>query len=313
MYEARRALGPINTDTPPSREPPSPRRAAATWRDRLAQRTGMGLVALAATAATGAVALGGQPAPPLHLAAAPTVLDRDPAPLSRNADRSPGTLQLQPLSSSKLANVTRDLHAVTPLFTQAKLNIRAKPDEDAKLLGSIEAATKVAATSMIEGRYRQVAVGDLTGWVLAKRLDATPPAPAAPTTSGDSQASGITTKQCSRGTRVERKLRSDTIRIYRSVCALFPGVNSYGGWRAGGREFHKNGRALDIMLTPRKESALGWRIANYLIANSKAFNIDHIIFEQKIWTPRTPRWRGMADRGGTTANHYDHVHVAIRG
>ena len=36
----------------------------------------------------------------------------------------------------------------------------------------------------------------------------------------------------------------DTVHIYRSVCALFPGVNSYGGWRAGGMAFHKNGRAV---------------------------------------------------------------------
>ena len=117
---------------------------------------------------------------------------------------------------------------------------------------------------------------------------------------------------CPRGSAVEARLRTDTIRIYRSVCALFPGVNSYGGWRAGGLPFHKNGRAVDIMLTPRAESALGWRIAKYLVANAKTFNIDHIIFEQKIWTPRSPYWRHMADRGGTTANHYDHVHVAIR-
>jgi len=317
MYEARRGLGPIETDRTPSPELPSPaaRRAAATWRDRLARRTGLGLVALAAVAATGAVAVGGAPPAAVPLAAASTALDRDPAPLSRSAERSHATLQVRPLSSSKLAQATDDLVALTPLFTQVKLNVRAKPRQDGKLLGSIKAATKVVATSTIKGKYRRVAAGKLEGWVLAKRLDASPPAPPPVGAAGASQAadvSGITAKQCSRGTRVERRLRADTIRIYRSVCALFPGVNSYGGWRAGGLPFHRNGRALDIMLTPGRESGLGWRIAKYLVANSRAFNVDHIIFEQKIWTPGTPRWRGMSDRGGTTANHYDHVHVAIR-
>jgi hypothetical protein len=95
------------------------------------------------------------------------------------------------------------------------------------------------------------------------------------------------------------------------VCPLFPAVNSYGGWRAGGMQFHKNGRALDIMLTPGQESALGHRIANYLIAHAALFKIDHIIFEQHIWTPSTPHWRKMGDRGSLNANHFNHVHVAV--
>ncbi len=234
-------------------------------------------------------------------------LDRDAAPLSRSADRpAQASLQLQPLADSKLAEATEDLVAVTPLYTTAGLSLRAKPSEDSKKLDSLKAGTKVVATGSIEGKYRKVTAGKLEGWVLAKNLSDELPAQAA------AAAGGVTMAKCSRGTGIEGKLRSDTIRIYRSVCALFPGVNSYGGWRAGGRQFHKNGRALDIMLTPGKESALGWQIAKYLVANAKTFNIDHIIFEQKIWTPGTPRWRGMADRGGTTANHYDHVHVAIR-
>ncbi|MBI5027849.1 MAG: hypothetical protein HZB48_03365, partial [Actinobacteria bacterium] len=126
------------------------------------------------------------------------------------------------------------------------------------------------------------------------------------------EAAGTTWNPCNRGSGVESRLRKDTVHIYRSVCALFPAVNSYGGWRAGGLPFHKNGRALDIMLTPRAESALGHRIANYLIKHAKVFNIDHIIFEQHIWTPGTPHWRKMADRGSLNANHFNHVHVAIR-
>lgn len=308
MYQPRRVLGPIEAE--PALPPVSaafsrPRRVAPTWRDHLGQRAGIGLVTLAAVATSGAIVLGGgQASAAVETSLAATTIDRDAAPLSRSADRpAQATLQLRPLSASKLADATEDLVAVTPLFTTAELNLRAEPSEKADKLGSVDFGTKVIATGSIEGKYRKVTAGKLEGWVLAKNLsDETP-----------EQAAGITMAQCSRGTRVEARLRADTIRIYRSVCALFPGVNSYGGWRAGGRAFHKNGRALDIMLTPGRESAMGWKIANYLIANAKAFNVDHIIFEQKIWTPRSPHWRGMADRGGTTANHYDHVHVAIRG
>jgi len=309
MYEARRVLGPLEAESAPTSQPDAftrPRRAALTWRDQVGQRAGLGLVTLAAVATSGALVLGGAPgaSAAVDLAAAPASLDRDAAPLSRSADRPAATLQVRQLSSSKLAEATEDLVALTPLFTTAKLNLRAEASAKAKLLGSVPAGTKVMATSTLEGKYRKVTAGKLDGWVLASNLDDAIKAGEA--------AGGITMAKCARGSSVEARLRPDTIRIYRSLCALFPGVNSYGGWRAGGRQFHKNGRALDIMLTPGSESALGWRIAKYLVANARAFNVDHIIFEQKIWTPGSPHWRGMSDRGGTTANHYDHVHVAIR-
>lgn len=302
MYEPRRALDPVETAAPATPAAfAKPRRVALTWRDHLGQRAGIGLVTVAAIATSGALVLGGAPASAVGVANPATAVERDAAPLSRSAGRpAVATLQVHALTSSKLAEATEELVALTPLYTTAELNVRAEADENAEKLGSINAGTKVIATSAIEGRYRKVTAGELEGWVLAASLADTA-----------DEASGITMAKCSRGTAVEARLRSDTIRIYRSVCALFPGVNSYGGWRAGGRQFHKNGRALDIMLTPGKESAMGWKIARYLAKNARAFNIDHIIFEQKIWTPGSPRWRHMADRGGTTANHYDHVHVAI--
>ncbi len=308
MYQPRRVLDPIEFEAEATLRPVGPgrpRRAATTWRDHVGQRAGIGLVTLAAVATSGALVLGGDPATaaltaqPAALTDAP-VDGRELVDTSRTQARP--ALQLTSLTTSDLADATEDLVALTPLYTTAELNLRKGPSKDAELLGRVDAATKVVATSIIEGKYRKVTVGKQEGWVLAANLaDET-----------EDLAQGITMAKCSRGTAVENKLRPDTIKIYRSVCALFPGVNSYGGWRAGGREFHKNGRALDIMLTPKKESALGWRIAKYLVANAKAFNIDHIIFEQKIWTPGNPHWRGMADRGSVTQNHFDHVHVAVK-
>ncbi|MGC4154323.1 MAG: SH3 domain-containing protein [Propionicimonas sp.] len=307
MYQPRRVLDPVEREVEATPRPivgGRPRRAATTWRDHVGQRAGIGLVTLAAVATGGAIVLGGDPAT-AALTAQPASFaapgdDRELVDTSRSQARP--ALQLVSLTTSDLADATEDLVALTPLYTTGQLNLREGPSKDSELLGRVDAATKVVATSTIEGKYRKVTVGEQEGWVLAANLaDET-----------EDLAQGITMAKCSRGTAVESKLRTDTIRIYRSVCALFPGVNSYGGWRAGGRQFHKNGRALDIMLTPKKESAMGWKIAKYLVANAKAFNIDHIIFEQKIWTPGNPRWRGMADRGGTTANHFDHVHVAIK-
>ena len=99
--------------------------------------------------------------------------------------------------------------------------------------------------------------------------------------------------------------------VYNAVTARWS-FSSIGGYRANSLSNHQLGGAIDFMLTPGKDSAKGWAVAKWLAANAQAFEIDHIIFEQHIWTPRTPVWRSMADRGGTTANHYDHVHVSVK-
>lgn len=100
--------------------------------------------------------------------------------------------------------------------------------------------------------------------------------------------------------------------VYADVRSNFSGIKSAGGYRSTSRSVHQYGRAMDLMLTPGKQSALGWAIARYAAANAGRFKIDHIIFEQKIWTPYRPYWRPMEDRGSITQNHYDHVHIATK-
>ncbi|WP_082034697.1 histone H1-like repetitive region-containing protein [Nigerium massiliense] len=100
--------------------------------------------------------------------------------------------------------------------------------------------------------------------------------------------------------------------VYADIMSNFSGINSAGGYRPNSRSVHQFGRAMDLMITPGKESGLGWAIARYAAANAGRFKIDHIIFEQKIWTPYKPYWRPMEDRGSITQNHFDHVHVAVK-
>jgi hypothetical protein len=107
-------------------------------------------------------------------------------------------------------------------------------------------------------------------------------------------------------------LRGGAVKTYEAVMSRFSGINSVGGYRASSLSNHQLGLAIDFMLTPGEESSLGWSIAKYLAANASALNIDHIIFEQHIWTPSSPTWRLMEDRGGITANHFDHVHVSMK-
>lgn len=324
MYQPRRVADPIETAVPtvdptsPTAAPSrggAPRRAAPSFTDRAVARGGITLAVVTAAATAGAVVLGSNGGSAVALgvnspvvSAGPESAAATPTPVARTltADElaAPAAeLAAAPAGSAvKAKQASRELVSLARLYTTGSLNVRAKADSSAKLLGSLAIGARVSATSDIDGRYRKIEFDDGYGWVLEKNLSDARPV----------EAAGTTWAACSRGSAVESRLRKDTVHIYRSVCALFPAVNSYGGWRAGGLPFHRNGRALDIMVTPRAESALGHRIANYLIKHAADFKIDHIIFEQRIWTPRSPHWRHMADRGSLNANHFNHVHVAIR-
>ena len=57
---------------------------------------------------------------------------------------------------------------------------------------------------------------------------------------------------------------------------------------------------------------VGDEITAFLIKNRKELNIKYVIWEQKIYAPYTG-WKGrpMENRGGDTANHFDHVHISV--
>lgn len=300
MYEPRRALALMDAaDAVVPLEVAAaafvrPRRAVPTWRDQLRNTVPL-LMSLAAAAIVGSLVMAST-ATAQVAAPASGVEDRIVERISR-ADVRPA------LSASLVETVpTVRLEATRTMYNTVDLTVRAKADNTSAVEASIPSWSKVTATPTVKNGFREVIVGGETGWVKDSLLGAD--APKLPT--------GTSMAPCATSSSIEGGIRADTKFIYRSVCANFDGVNSYGGYRAGGLPFHRNGRAIDIMLTPGKESAMGWRIANYLIAHAREFNIDHIIFEQHIWTPSTPRWRLMGDRGGITANHFDHVHVAVR-
>ncbi|MEV7007026.1 hypothetical protein [Streptosporangium sp. NPDC051022] len=96
------------------------------------------------------------------------------------------------------------------------------------------------------------------------------------------------------------------------------GIGCYrvDGGIAGGGE-HPLGRACDFMLSQggalptAAETARGEEIAAWTIKNAQRLGVMYIIFRQRIWHVRTGSWRSMSNRGGVTANHYDHVHISM--
>lgn len=80
----------------------------------------------------------------------------------------------------------------------------------------------------------------------------------------------------------------------------------YGvGGRAGGSD-HPGGRALDLMVGRDP----GEELAAYAVENMDRLGIKYVIYRQRINTGSG--WKAMEDRGGTTANHMDHVHISFK-
>ncbi|WP_226367023.1 hypothetical protein [Pseudonocardia sp. ICBG162] len=68
---------------------------------------------------------------------------------------------------------------------------------------------------------------------------------------------------------------------------------------------HPKGKALDFMV----DRATGERLAEYARQNMDELGISYVIYRQRIDTGSG--WEQQEDRGGTTANHMDHVHVSF--
>ena len=184
------------------------------------------------------------------------------------------------------------------LWTTEALNLWDGPSEKSAKLGEIGAMKQVAVTGRQQLGRTQVVIDGQSRWVSSEYLaaDKPEPEPEGPSLSG----------VCSNGSSISAG-RASLYEIHDVVCANWPSITSYGTWRGDGE--HGQGRAIDIMTT----GETGWAVANFLRANYSALGIEYIIFSQHIWSVERAGegWRGMSDRGSTTANHYDHVHVTV--
>ncbi|GII78984.1 hypothetical protein Sru01_39660 [Sphaerisporangium rufum] len=90
-----------------------------------------------------------------------------------------------------------------------------------------------------------------------------------------------------------------------------------GCYRAENSGEHPLGRACDFMLSSggampsAAQSALGDQISAWAIKNGAKLGVKYVIYKQRIYNLGYPGWRGMSDRGGITANHFDHVHISM--
>jgi hypothetical protein len=292
---------------------------------RGAARTGLGKLAglaVLSTAVTATVVTAG-------IAGSGDTLPGQPVSFSAGAGASVGSLDLDRVAASRQLRVSRtadrvrlEPEPVDHKFATRAVTVWTEPRGQGKNVGTLERGSKVAVTGQAVGRWSEVLLKkDVVRWVnndrLADKKPAPPPPPAPVASSSSSTGSstsastapsaGVSTAACAHGSGPEAGLTPDAVEVYRAVCAAFSGVSSYGGYSPRGE--HYDGRAIDIMVS----GSYGQQIADWLRANASSLQVRDIIYAQRIWTPdrAAEGWRYMEDRGSPTANHYDHVHVAV--
>ena len=98
------------------------------------------------------------------------------------------------------------------------------------------------------------------------------------------------------------------------------GIKSFSLFRAGDDDGtghgHNSGMAVDFMVPVN--SAQGEQLAEYLTKHMDELGVYYIIWKQRFYMPQfniygpANTWNLMPNRGGVTANHYDHVHVSFK-
>ncbi|UYM03584.1 SH3 domain-containing protein [Solicola gregarius] len=191
------------------------------------------------------------------------------------------------------------------LFATTELNIRTGPGESYDVVTTVSTGTKLPVTDETDGPWAEVVYEGESRWVTAEYLSEDKPEE----DETDTSTGGLSDAPCASGSDVESGLTENAITVHRAVCAEFPEVTSYGGLRPGDDGEHGTGQALDIMIS----GSTGDEIAEFARANASALGVSEVLWSQQIWTVEraSEGWRPMEDRGSTTANHYDHVHVTV--
>jgi len=114
-------------------------------------------------------------------------------------------------------------------------------------------------------------------------------------------------------------VRADLLKAFGdlSLGGFAPGGVSTGHMKGSA---HYDGRAIDVFVRPvnAANKRTGWAIASYLLAHASRLDIEHVIFDKRIWTAGDSSDRGwrVYDPGNAPGDrkvleHRDHVHVDV--
>jgi uncharacterized protein YgiM (DUF1202 family) len=184
-------------------------------------------------------------------------------------------------------------------YATASLNIRSTYADKYKLITEVPRGTKLRITGIVKNGRMEIIFEKTVRWVTAKYLSKSAPSSIPPSWRA-----------------VERGLKPNAIKVHRAARAKFPQITTYYTLRAGVFTDHSTGRALDLMIPNYRSAsgkALGYKVAAWAKANARDLGINYVIWNQHIWNIQrdSEGWRYMADRGGDSANHKNHVHITV--
>ena len=140
--------------------------------------------------------------------------------------------------------------------------------------------------------------------------------PAAETTAAPEVQPVASTPTTGNAIPTDPNLQPQAEAFRQEIAAKF-GITNIGGYREGDPDDHGKGLAVDVMVPT--SSQLGDQVAQYAIDNMDRAGISYVIWKQQFYMPvdniygPANTWNQMPDRGGDTANHYDHVHISFNG
>lgn len=202
----------------------------------------------------------------------------------------------------------------TSLETTARLNLRAGPSTtNAIYLTMPLGATVTLRTATPRNGFYQVSYGNRAGWAHGGYLA---PADGSGVNDIDNDV-GLSPAPAPGAVRQVRitgpAVRSHVQAFANNSCAV-NGCPFVIGTRQG--HSPTADRAIDMMEStggrrPADGGAHGTRVASYALSTGDRAKVMYVIWQQRINSLDGRGWRGMADRGSITQNHYDHVHVSF--
>jgi len=306
-------MNPRTTSSGRSADGPSRRRPPASVR-----RPGLYLGVAAAGALTVNLLFGSDPAAQAEAGTSESVSVAEELGLTAqsgvaDAGGDPGLADLQPLEDLTASRSTREAEQTAAQQAQAAADRaeldRRKAEEEA----AARAAAEAAAAS--EAAASSSAAASSAAAVAAEASAAEGSAGSGGGSTGEAVASGsVAATAVAKITNTAGALKPRAQAAADAVVSNVPGAGSItlGGTRPSATDpgGHPSGLAVDYMVL--SDAALGDAIVAYHRAHWDELGVEYIIWQQRMLSSPNGSWEAMADRGGTTANHYDHVHVNYR-
>ncbi|MGT2828911.1 LysM peptidoglycan-binding domain-containing protein [Streptococcus hillyeri] len=276
--------------------------------------------------------------PPVSTGSVSEVVDEIPVTVTNETEVTPNTSETTAVATESV--VTEETTVSAPLTTEGETSsateatpvvaevteasiteeVTVKPEEPTQAISEapVSEETEVEPTAPAVEETTEVPIVETT--TEATTISAAPVVETVTEAVTAEETSTPTTSQApapssSAVSKPENAGLKPHVAAYKEEVAGLYGITSFSLYRPGDSGDHGKGLAVDFMVPVGSD--LGDQVAQYAIDTMGARNISYIIWEQKFYSPWPSvygpayTWNPMPDRGGVTANHYDHVHVSF--